>query len=723
MRFKALARDVTLAIAGAAVLSGTPAMARAAESREALLEEVIVTARKRDERLQDVPMSVTALSASALEVAGITNVESLPGRIPALNFSQNNNVSPQKESKAIVLRGVGFNPVLEPSTGLFIDGVYQPGIGFDVGFLDVQRIEILRGPQGTLFGRNTEAGAINIVSRRPGDELQARVSMEVDNLMSVRTQASADGPIAPGGWYGGIAVQAGHSDGYYDNKTKNDPQDDAETTAGRFSLRYDAGGALEAFLAVDGAVKRGNAVGVGVNDALDEDYDVFDDTVGDNDQENYGASLILDYDFGGVLFTSLTGFRSSSSEQLADIDGGADYTGNFQTIAVDNTSASQEFRLASNGDDSLQWLAGVYVFSDEYDQRTQSGFDNLAGTPLAILAGGSSDADMAQSRDGVAVFGQATYSISERLDITAGLRWSDEDVDVTRRNFLDIPIFSQIGIPNPTVITGDDASESFDNVSGTATISYDWTPDVMTYLTVATGYKAGGFEKFPSTRSVIAPIDEETTVNYEAGIKSTLLDGRMVLNVSVFHTDIEDMQLFTLVTDPVTGLPRSSIGSAGESESEGVEFEMLIMPVEGLTLSANAAYTDTSFDEFTDADGNDRSGDSFPYVPEWSGYLGIDYVRPIGNGLDFRFTGSYRYIDDLHAGIGTRQDPRFELESYEIVDLEIGIGTDVWNAALFLRNALDEYAIVNMFPGLLAGDSYRTVLPPQTVGARVNFQW
>lgn len=714
---------------GAVLTTASPlpmvaSVAQAADAEPMGLEEIVVFARKREERLQDVPVAVSAISAADLEKAGVTNVEDLSGKVPSLYFSQNNNVSPQKDNKAIVLRGVGFNPVLEPSTGFFIDGVYQPGIGYDLGFLDVARVEVLRGPQGTLFGRNTEAGAVNIVTRRPGDETRGRASMEVDDLFSARAQASIDGPIVPGSWSGGIAVQAGHSRGYYDNITTGDPQDDMDNGAVRASLRYLSGDTVDAYLTVDGSSSRGHALGVGVEDSRGEDYVVEDDTVGDNEQDSYGGALNVDVKLDAVNVTSLTGYRKSTSSLLADVDGGAVNRGNFQAIDIEESVLSQELRLASADVASpLQWLVGAYLFDQKYDQITTARFADMTGTPLEILNGTISDASAHHKRKGYALFGQATWrGLDGKLDVTAGLRWSKEKVRATRSNFLDVPFFGLVGLPNPTVISDDRARDTFDNVSPVGSIAYRWTPEVMTYATVAKGFKAGGFERFASTQSILRRIGNETTVNYEVGVKAEGWDRRVTLNVALYRVDIKNMQLFTLITDPDTGLPRPAISNAGDSRSQGVEAELTVLPVDGLTLQASLAVTDTKFKSFVDVDGIDRAGDAFPYVPKTSASVSAEYVHPIGGDFDVRLSGSYRYIGKHHAGIGTAQDPRFDLDSYGIADFEVGVTNKAWEAALFLRNAFDEYAIVNKFPGVL-GNSFRTVLPPRTFGIRLAYNW
>lgn len=695
------------------------------------LEEVLVTARKRGESLADVPVAISALQGLEIERQGISNVEDLMGKVPGISFSQNNNVGPQKDQKAIVLRGVGFNPVLEPSTGVFVDGIYQPGVGFDIEFLDVERVEVLRGPQGTLFGRNTEAGAISIITRKPAEQASGRVMLEVDDFNSARGLLSVSGPLSGEAVSGSLVLKGGFTDGYIDNATTGGDQDDTDDFGARAQLHFAPGENFEANFSVDYSRLEGGVVGAGIPDNAGESYVVFDDTNADQEQENLGVSLSMEWQFESFALTSLTGYRDSRSDLLADVDSSSIATGNFQAIDVETSVTSQELRISSNQDGPLHWLAGVYWFEEEFDQALQTELPDLAATPLAAAQGFIVDNTMTADREGLAFFGQMSYRMLEdKLELTFGARWSEEEVDATRDHFTAID-FSALGLgpiifPLPGGVFTESVSTDFDNVSTTLSVSYDVSEDIMIYASVAEGFKAGGFNKFPSFVQPYLPIDSETTLNKEVGIKGSFFDNKATIAAALYDIDIDDMQLFTLVTDPVTGLPASAISSAGESSSQGGELEMTILPTENLRISLALAYTDTEFNDFVDVDGVDRSGQEFPYVPELTGALNVDYETTISNGWKMRLAGGYSFVGDHHAGLGTSQDPRFDIDSYGIADFEVSILSEDqgWELALFIRNAFDEYAVVNHFPSIsLDYPSLITVLPPQRFGVRANFSW
>ena len=725
-------RGAVLPLFVAALGSNAPvAVAVAAESSSATsvapLEEIVVTARKRDENLQDVPVAVSVVDGAALAPSGIKDSTSLFGRVPSLYFSNNNNVGVNQDSQFLVLRGVGSNPILEPSTGVFIDGVYQSGAGFDIGFLDLQRIEILRGPQGTLFGRNTEAGALNLVTRKPGPEFRATTFAEVDDMTSYRARGGISGAITEN-WFAGVSAGYEHTDGYIKNLTLSRDQMRSHTEMARLALRYLPSDRAEVNISVDGSQTKGGIQGIGVRDVAGEVYHVEDDQVRDQDRYNFGLAVNARIDWDPVSFTSISGYRRTSTDAGNDVDGVAVPAGNFQTIAIDQYTASQEFRLASRESASaLSWLVGTYYFHEKNDVAFDLTLPDGRGfAPIFdFLEGARTGSQTSAERDGWALFGQMSYRPITLVELTAGLRYSHEKTDFAITNLLSIPAFGLLEVSSRTPPGG--AFEDSDT-SPLGSITLHWAPEFMTYASVAKGFKAGGFNRFAGSSETLLPFRSESAINHEIGAKSTLFDGRLTLNVAAFRIDIEDQQLLSVVRDSL-GVPQVLIASVGEARSSGGEVEVTARPSENLRLSGNVSYTKTRYESFVDADGVDRAGDPFPNVPKVTASLSADYEWPLAGDRSVTAGASYRYIDDYISGSGVVSDPIYRIPSYGILDLQFGLKQgDAWRIGLFVRNATDEYAISNriyayFFPKADPATTRNTVLAPRTYGINFTYAW
>lgn len=700
-----------------AAFAAVPAIAQSTESGptsdkpNAEEQDIVVTARKREERLIDVPIAVSVVSGQALEQAGIQDVKGLYGRVPSLYYSVNNSRTGQKDQTYLVLRGVGANPVLEPSVGVFIDGVYQPSVGFDIGFLDLDRVEVLRGPQGALFGRNTEGGALNVVTRKPGDEFAGRLSVEGDELLSGQLRASVSGPLSEK-VSAGIAVQARGTEGYVENSTRDAHQDNSRAYSARLALRFRPAEATDINLSVDGTTKRGRTVGAGVPVGSGKSYVVTDDFEGSFKDDQWGAGLSIEHEFGGAKLASLTGYRNADTRYGFDADGTGLFLGNFQNAFTKQYLLSQELRLESNGAGAFSWLGGVYLFKQRDDTRTQSEFADLFGPPTATVALRS-----IQDRKGFAFFGQASLKvIPDTLDVSAGLRYSKENVDGTRSSFLDIPSF---GLTR--------------NVAGTSKASYsDWSPTfqaslalaprVKLYANIAKGFKAGGYEKFPGTSDPYLPIAAESSWNYEAGLKGSIA-GTINFTAAVYQIDISNLQLPTLVIDPNTGLPSGRIDSAGSARTRGFELEADIKLSSAFSITGSLGHTSAKFRQFVDADGTQRAGDPVPNIPRWTFNVGARLDQPITQNLDLVGSVNYRHVGNYQSGLGTSGDPQNPIRRYGVADLDLGVENNRFSAGIFVRNLFDKYYVTNIMDLLIGFGPQQQPGAPRVFGVRagVNF--
>ena len=736
---------------GAAVrgilLAGAVAAAMPVYAAEVALDEVVVTARKRAETLQDVPLPVSVIDASALEAEGITNITETYSRIPNLYFTAAGGASPTSDYQYLTIRGVGFNGGLEPAVGLFIDGMYQPQIGFDTSFLDAERIEVLRGPQGTLFGRNTQGGAVNIVTRKPGRDFEGRVELEGARFGTYRGLLSLMGPVTDT-LAAGLSLQYGATDGHVRNITLNRDYF-SKQFVGRGTLVWTPNDRLTGTLTLDASRKDMKEMGIGVPLRC-ECYEAIADQLGPDDfKDTDGIQLNVDWELNdAVTLTSITGRRTVESRIQWDWDGKpsnltpvtlnavtqtnsppivpltvapqpVQASGIFQLQNLKQEFTSQEFRLAGSGQ-SLDWLVGAYWFEQEMLQpRTVD--HGLAGAgvlpPLYIRE------RFTETRDGWAAFGQVTFRPIEKLEVTLGTRYSDETADTDGERV--------INIANAAIRAFLKTNDfSADNFSSMASVSYQVTPDVNLYATWAQGWKAGGINRYPSRAGQDLPYADEKSTNYDLGIKASWLDGRLTTNVALFNIDIKQQQTLNVVPDPNGLTPITVIANAGKSTSKGVELEIAAAPTDDLRFGLSYGYTDAKFDEFIQF-GIDRAGDPFWSIPKNTAALTVDWSVPLGTGPKLDLGLTWQYVDDYNVPDGATTSPSPAAEntvaSYDRLNLRAGVTLEGgWEVSAYIRNVLDtfDYAILGreaFAPQPFTSNTlYAVPLEPRTYGMVVR---
>ncbi len=738
-------------IVGAAVrgilLAGAVAAAIPVYAAEVALDEVVVTARKRAETLQDVPLPVSVIDASALEAEGITNITETYSRIPNLYFTAAGGASPTSDYQYLTIRGVGFNGGLEPAVGLFIDGMYQPQIGFDTSFLDAERIEVLRGPQGTLFGRNTQGGAVNIVTRKPGRDFEGRVELEGARFGTYRGLLSLMGPVSDT-LAAGLSLQYGATDGHVRNITLNRDYF-SKQFVGRGTLVWTPNDRLTGTLTLDASRKDMKEMGIGVPLRC-ECYEAIADQLGPDDfKDTDGIQLNVEWELNdAVTLTSITGRRTVESRIQWDWDGKpsnltpvtlnavtqtnsppivpltvapqpVQASGIYQLQNLKQEFTSQEFRLAGSGQ-SLDWLVGAYWFEQEMLQpRTVD--HGLAGAgvlpPLYIRE------RFTETRDGLAAFGQVTFRPIEKLEVTLGTRYSDETADTDGERV--------INIANAAIRAFLKTNDfSADNFSSMASVSYQLTPDVNLYATWAQGWKAGGINRYPSRAGQDLPYADEKSTNYDLGIKASWLDGRLTTNVALFNIDIKQQQTLNVVPDPNGLTPITVIANAGKSTSKGVELEIAAAPTDDLRFGLSYGYTDAKFDEFIQF-GIDRAGDPFWSIPKSTAALTVDWSVPLGTGPKLDLGLTWQYVDDYNVPDGATTSPSPAAEntvaSYDRLNLRAGVTLEGgWEVSAYIRNVLDtfDYAILGreaFAPQPFTSNTlYAVPLEPRTYGMVVR---
>lgn len=730
-----------LVAAGTAVyicLPTAPAFAQSVQQANVVETITVVGARKRTEQQIDVPVSVSVLDAATLEQEGATDATSLFGRVPSLFYSQNTSTgSPQKDNAYLVIRGVGANPVVEPSVGVFVDGVYQPSIGFDAGFLDIERVEVLRGPQGTLFGRNTEAGAVNIITHKPGKETKSRIGVSLDKQLKT-VFGSVSGPVVKDTLSLGLVASRTDDAGYMHNVTLGQNADKNQTTKGRLSVRFTPSVATRIDLAVDASDKKGRETGVGVIDGKGNVFKVADDTPGNISEKQKGLSLTIEHDFETMLLTAITGYRDIDSDRQYDAEGMGGPTPNtlrnVQRAKSGQNAISQELRLASQGSEPVTWLLGAYAYRSEDNNTVTVNWDTLFNVYDFLGGGKGPGAALVRSdqkRSGSAVFAQASYAMLNRsLELTGGLRSAQDRVHGVRQNSLAIPQFF-----GPAVIRRlgeNDLDER--SVTPLIQASYKWDRNLMSYATLSRGYKSGGFERYPTSSSPYLPIKNETADNFELGLKKTAMNGQLFLTASLFSIKLHDMQVPTVVINPQTGLTANAVANASTATSDGAEFELQWQPSKEWNVHGGVAYLKTKFGKFAASGVDpatgasilvDLTGGEFPNAPKLTYNLGASYRTPLSGNTELNVGARLRSIGKFHTGLDARAtDLRYENPGYSIADLDIGVtynkNTDV---VLYVRNLTDKYYTTATSPasddGILTTPAYRQVGQPRTIGLKL----
>ena len=811
-------------VAWALVLSGSVggnfclAAEEQTSSQAAVLDEVIVTAEKRSENIQDVPISIIAMSAQQLQDAGVTDIKNMTVLTPGLTVTSTTN----ENSTTARIRGIGTvgdNPGLESSVGVVIDGVYRPRNGVGFGNLgEIEQIEVLEGPQGELFGKNNDAGVINITTQRPSMTFGATATATYGNFNDREISASVTGPlssISAGRLYAGYQKAEGwlHVDDGPGPNTDNRSNDrNLYTVRGQYLVKPDdnlsllligdyskrnesccdaVATYLGPFAPIANALASVPALGgqpgaTGI--ASGTGYRAYSNYPWTQRIRDMGVSAQLDWTFDIATLTSITAWRDNTVIAGNDTD--------YTTVDIlwepasngnltDFKQFSQELRLAGKTH-GLDWLVGGF-FASELLTSTQTlwagnDFDlyisglasasvgppnfllipgltgKLPGETFVPGVAGYSD-DFHQTSKSYAFFTDETYAVNDNLSLTGGFRYTHEKKTLSS-NYNDTDggagCGSLLGAPGLAAINpaspeyqfligygcsvvfnpffaqlNDSQSLSEDNLSGTVKLSYRFSDEVMTYISFADGYKAGGFNlgrvTNPTAPNPLAPVldtsfPEETVDSYELGVKSTLFDHSLRLDAAVFNQRYRDFQLntYTGILFVVTSIP--------QVQSKGVEGNFAwATPLSGLNLSGGVTYAFTNINEFGSAIAlfsPERLNDRLSFAPLWSGAMSATYQLPLTGSLTLRTSLSEKYNSSYNTG--SNLDPRKLQGAYGLLNARIGIGApdDTWAVEAWGANLANKYYYQVAFDAPFQYNQIDAFLgEPRTFGltARVKF--
>lgn len=739
--------QLLLATAVSSALFNAPT-ALAAEG--GMLEEVVVTAQKRSERLIEVPISITTLSAEAINQSGVRELKELGDLTPNLLISQSSDFSTN-----IVIRGVGANSRnigFDSRVGVYLDGVYLgQSPAANQGLVDLAQVEVLRGPQGTLFGKNTVAGAISLTSVKPGDQFEGAVGINVGNYNNLELQGNVNVPLTDTTSvkiYGNKTTR----DGYIENVFNGDEVNERDVVSGRVHLRSQLTDALEMNVSADYLEQDRNGFnGEPLTDTFGfyrpreggDKYETSQQTLIE-DKELKGGSLSLDYDLeSGYLLKSITAYRDSEVLYDGDPDyDSAEFLGVIYQDAYKQTT--QEFQIVSPDESSFKYVAGLYYYlQDSTTSRdANAGLGTILypplGIPLPIAAFGIDPSKKVVEIDGevdtesYAVFANGTYDLTDRLTLGIGFRYGEETKDVD----WSIDGSNSGAFRMATARIKDSRTDrSFDP---TVSLNYAVLDDSYIYGRVSTGSKSGGYNlDFINVDQVQAGIefDQETVTSYELGYKGEFPEQNLRVGVALFYSEFQDYQVNQYI-DLGGGRTALSITNAAEVITQGLEVDVTYQPTVNLQLTASLGALDAEFDSFPGGNvgGGDASGNKLPYAPELTASLGAQYYYPLPSlGASLLLRADYSYTDDYYITASNDEGHTLadgskvafgQVDSYGTVSARIGLVSDAesWEVSLWARNLTDsdhqDYSFRDFFGTILAGYAV-----PRTYGleAKYNF--
>jgi iron complex outermembrane receptor protein len=741
-------------LGASASLGAVAAFAQSASAPQAapgVLEEIIVTAQRREETVQKSSLSIQVLSDDELWQAGVVRASDLNRVVPGIQVAGGGNAA------QIYIRGVGdfaASPLSNPAVAVNVDGVYisRPQ-GVNSSFYDLARLEVLRGPQGTLYGRNASGGALNLVTNRPSlDSMNGYVSVGLGNYSLVEAQGAINVPLSDT-----VAIRAAANvvqrDGYLSDDT-----DDEDTTAGRVRLLWQPSEALSLLLNADVAEEKGKGPGYvqlprpsGTDPWLSGSSPqsngilagtppigflvapIGTDTFRDNTFWNVSAEL--NWDFGPATLTVIPAFRDADISER-------NYPAGLRNTIPESSSeqTTLEVRLG-NASDQLKWVVGAYYYKEEQEAEQQIFQGILQDNVISYTPDSKS----------YAAFGEATFSVTERLRLIAGARYTEEDKSVEGTIYTNSPVAAPPGAPLPFLLEVFGGDESFSDTTWKAGLEYDVTPDNMLFATAGTGFKAGGFNQ------TVAPMDtfdpEELTA-YQLGSRNRFADGRVQLNAEVYYWDYKDQQIGHVVFDPVGNI-NFVTDNAGQATIQGANIDLVAAITDNDRVELFVEYNDTEYDEFTYETAYsifgapifnpastacpfsapfpgpsfgtllttiDCSGQELPRAPQWVASAAYEHTFRFGNGSSVSARVSGQYTDARWLNFEYVATERADSNEVYNLDLTYVSPHGNWTISAFVHNLDDEAVYTGggeqgFAPPLV----YATIGAPRTYGARLQY--
>ena len=725
-----------------------------ADKKQSTLEVITVTSEKRVQNLQEVPIAISAFSADMLDARGIETPQDLQFSVPGMVIAEQ-FTGPAK----VTVRGIGSENIFpggDPGVPIHINGHYTQNTAYVLrDMLDVERVEVLRGPQGTLYGRNSIGGSINIITSKPTDYFESSISTTVGNYGKRNIQAMLSGPLSED-LSGRLVVADDKRDGYVKNLGIGGDRDTSDYTAFKGALLYSPSDKFNMLLNLHhfddasnpgsrlvteyptGPIGGGNNYyelnDAGENPTVQNPFTVSQNTPAKQTNKSKGASLDISWDFGAAEFRSLTSWDDSTWSNFADADGSS-VVGDEFVYNMDFEIFTQELQLLSKDESDLSWVFGLFY----YDEKS-SYFNEILKDQTTVDVDGNGIVDQNDPRrytaggiyvdaSSLGIFGQINYSLSEQLELVLGLRYSKDEKEAEEPGFIVGAYEGQVPLPAPVFAIFPKRGETWSKVTGKLGLNYYLDDDVMFYASYSSGYKTGGFNLTQPE-----PYKPEEVKAWEAGLKSRWFDNRVQANLSAFYYDYQDKQDFRRFNSG--DFVVFNILNAAEATSKGVELELEAYLTDSILADVSIGYLNATFDEFesrdvTRGDVNfDLSGNYLAFSPEISFNFGLKHEWEIdGNGYMSTRLG-YTYIDEQFTnafnrdsssglvGDADRADSYFMINGFlkwESIDED-------WSIELYGNNLTDEVILSNPY---VDGTNklWGTYLAPRNYGLKVSYHF
>jgi iron complex outermembrane receptor protein len=675
------------------------------ENAAGLLEEVVVTAQRREQAIQDVPMAITALTGEQLAELQADNLDSLQGVVPNMNLVQGRG---SNSSANVFIRGIGQPDALQsfdPAVGIYLDDVYMARIqGALFKLYDIERIEVLRGPQGTLYGKNTPGGAIRLITRTPGDEFEAQAGVLYGNYDRLQARALISGPLADN-FSLGFSVLYDERDGFVTDPSDGKKYNNEDTLVTRIKGKWDINEDVNVVFSADYTkedvrLTLGRSV-VGLF-SIDLVNGIVPRTTAPTGEWNFetetsmtdrpwqttdhwGGNVTVNWDVNdSTSFRSITAYRDLDTSSYIDIDATQLELGDV-LVELDQNQFSQEFQLLGGNGDDINWVAGLYYMKEQVPSHQEAYADDFLlfnGIPISFLR--TIDDDLETTS--YAAFGQVDWAFADAWTLGVGLRWTEEE----KTYFRTTSTFSNIlGNADPAFAFVD--SDSWSDWTPSFSLDYAMTDDVRFYGRLAKGFKSGGFNGRANSEADVSTFDPETVWTAEIGAKTLMADGTFAANYAVFYSQYDDFQARVSVGDGIDF--RFPVLNAAELDIFGAELEFTWVPIDPLMLSSQIGYLDSQYGSggFTGADGIE---DEPAFSPEWTARFAGTWTQDLNNGSKLLFGASANYRDFMYLSV--ENTTALTQDAYWVVDAFaswVSAGGN-WTVSAGVKNLADEvYAV------------------------------
>ncbi len=722
-RFVTLAGFVLLK----AALAGAPAWSQEAAD-EGLIDEIVVTARHRAENIQSVPISMTAVSGTAINEARINTLQELEHLVPNLVFGETGTSG----ETHVGIRGIGDfsrNIGFDTRVGVYIDGVFAgQSLAVDQGLADIAQIEVLRGPQGTLFGKNSSSGAINIITNKPEiGETSGELRVGAGNLENIYGQAILNMPLGETA-AARFSLVTQDQDGYIHNLFNGKNVMTSDHLLGRLRLRFQPSDVLDINLSYDFRKQDNDLLFLEPDDSyentagnpaatgrfiVDQDAQLIDENDGS------GGGLTIEYTLANDhILTSITGFRSVDRKVGSDEDATRVFTLDARFFEDDFEHFTQEVRLASPADQGFRYVVGVFYFDqDAVTNRKVALGPGFGGPPEGVDA---AIQDSAVDTSNLALFVNANLDLSDQWTVSGGLRYTDEQKDARIDQF----VFPGFGLAE---LIQESFSRDEDYVTATFNLQYQATDDLLAYFTYSNGYKAGGFnvDLVPTIADLF--FEEEEVDSFEIGLKTDLLDGRLRLNITAFQAEYDDYQVFQFRFDPFSGTTALLVSNAASVTTRGIEVEGIARFSDNFELAYGLGLTDATFDDFpggaidpVTGSSLNVAGNTLARAPEVTANLTARYSFTAGS-MGGSASLNYSYRDEQFFNPDNRENSR--QEGYGLVNASLDLDlSDQWSVAVWGRNLTDE--VYRGMRGVsFLGVPFSLYMQPRTYGIEAIFRY